>query len=119
MDVFVFASQSETQGLVLAEAMAAGAPVVALSATGADDVLVDGSNGIKLDTDTDDHGFSAAIQKLFEQQERIASLTPACLETAQRFSRHSSCLHLIDLYETVVKAGYPPYNQESDPSIPC
>ena len=52
MDVFVFASRSETQGLVLAEAMAAGVPVVALSATGVDDVLVEGSNGIKLDTET-------------------------------------------------------------------
>ncbi len=115
MDVFVFASRSETQGLVLAEAMAAGVPVVALSATGVDDVLVEGSNGIKLDTETNDKGFSAAIQKLFEQHEQIASLTPACLETARQFSRQSSCLRLLDLYETVVKAGYPPHNQESDP----
>jgi glycosyltransferase involved in cell wall biosynthesis len=32
MDVFAFCSRSETQGLVLAEAMAAGVPVVALDA---------------------------------------------------------------------------------------
>ena len=31
-DVFVFASRTETQGLVLLEAMAAGLPVVALAA---------------------------------------------------------------------------------------
>ena len=34
MDVFVFASRSETQGMVLTEAMAAGKPVVALDAPG-------------------------------------------------------------------------------------
>ncbi len=37
MDVFVFASQSETQGMVLAEAMAAGVPVIAVAAPGAGD----------------------------------------------------------------------------------
>lgn len=45
MDVFAFSSQSETQGLVLAEAMAAGVPVVALDGTGVRDVIRDGVNG--------------------------------------------------------------------------
>ena len=38
-DVFVFASRTETQGLVLLEAMAAGLPVIALSAMGTADIL--------------------------------------------------------------------------------
>lgn len=38
-DVFVFASRTETQGLVLLEAMAAGLPVVALAAMGTIDIL--------------------------------------------------------------------------------
>ncbi len=38
-DVFVFASRTETQGLVLLEAMAAGLPVVALAAMGTTDIL--------------------------------------------------------------------------------
>ncbi|HEX2613338.1 MAG TPA: glycosyltransferase, partial [Fibrobacteria bacterium] len=45
LDVFVFASQSETQGLVVTEAMAAGAPVVAVRASGVSDVVRDGHNG--------------------------------------------------------------------------
>ncbi|OGW91791.1 MAG: glycosyl transferase family 1 [Omnitrophica bacterium RIFCSPHIGHO2_02_FULL_63_14] len=45
MDVFAFASQSETQGLVLTEAMAAGVPVVAVDACGVRDVVRDGTNG--------------------------------------------------------------------------
>ena len=38
-DVFTFASRTETQGLVLLEAMAAGLPVVALAAMGTIDIL--------------------------------------------------------------------------------
>lgn len=38
-DVFVFASRTETQGLLLLEALAAGVPVIALSAMGTTDIL--------------------------------------------------------------------------------
>ncbi len=44
-DVFLFASTSETQGIVLLEAMAAGLPVVAVKASGVQDVIIDGKNG--------------------------------------------------------------------------
>lgn len=44
-DLFLFASKSETQGIVLAEAMAAGTPVVAVHAVGSDDIVKDGVNG--------------------------------------------------------------------------
>ena len=40
-----FTSQSETQGIVILEAMAVGTPVVALDATGVRDVVVNGRNG--------------------------------------------------------------------------
>ncbi|HEU5359886.1 MAG TPA: glycosyltransferase, partial [Candidatus Deferrimicrobiaceae bacterium] len=45
MDVFVFASRTETQGMVLTEAMAAGTPVVAVDASGVREVVRDGENG--------------------------------------------------------------------------
>ncbi|MCB0360899.1 MAG: glycosyltransferase, partial [Bdellovibrionales bacterium] len=48
MNVFAFASFTETQGMVLAEAMAAGVPVVAVDAPGVNDVVCDGKNGVLL-----------------------------------------------------------------------
>src|SRR6185503_2951637 len=48
MDVFAFASMSETQGMVVAEAMAAGRPVVALNAPGVREVVQDEENGYLL-----------------------------------------------------------------------
>lgn len=60
MDVFAFASKSETQGMVLVEAMAAGVPVVALDAPGAREVVCDSENGRLLATE-DSGEFAAAL----------------------------------------------------------
>ena len=49
-DVFVFASKSETQGLVLLEAMAQGTPVVAIAELGTASILVEGQ-GASIATD--------------------------------------------------------------------
>ena len=45
-DVFVFASKSETQGLVLLEAMAQGTPVVAIAELGTASILVEGQGAM-------------------------------------------------------------------------
>ena len=45
-DLFLFASETETQGLVLAEAAACGLPAVAVAAPGADEVVRDGETGL-------------------------------------------------------------------------
>lgn len=45
-DLFLFSSKSETQGIVLLEAMAAYLPVFAIRATGVSDVVVNGENGV-------------------------------------------------------------------------
>ena len=44
-DLFLFSSRSETQGIVLLEAMGVGTPVLALRATGTDDIVINGVNG--------------------------------------------------------------------------
>ncbi len=45
-DIFVFASKSETQGLVLLEAMAQGTPVVAIAELGTASILVEGQGAL-------------------------------------------------------------------------
>ncbi|MFY9399444.1 MAG: glycosyltransferase [Desulfomonilia bacterium] len=61
-DVFVFTSRSETQGMVILEAMAAGMPVVAVRSSGIDDIVQDGFNGYKTPQDTE--RWSARVEEL-------------------------------------------------------
>lgn len=50
-DLFWFASQTETQGLVLAEAHACGLPAVAVRAPGVEEVVSDGETGLLVKPD--------------------------------------------------------------------
>ena len=61
-DVFVFASKSETQGLVLLEAMAQGTPVVALAELGTKSILIEGE-GVLIAKD-DIHDFADKVSIL-------------------------------------------------------
>ncbi|MEE4278429.1 MAG: glycosyltransferase [Halieaceae bacterium] len=63
-DVFAFASSSETQGMVLTEAMAAGLPVVALDASGVREVVRDHVNGRLLPSDATEAAFAGTLGEL-------------------------------------------------------
>ena len=105
MDVFAFASQTETQGMVLTEAMAAGLPVVAVDAPGVREVLVDGKNGISL-ANEDLDAYVAALADLARQSDdQRALLVRGARQTADRFSMRNSAPHALALYERLVKQG--------------
>lgn len=61
MNVFAFASLSETQGIVLVEAMAAGVPVVAVDAPGVREVVKDGYNGRLIFGENQNNFFRSAL----------------------------------------------------------
>ncbi len=63
-DAFIFPSRTETLGLVLLEAMAAGCPVVAAASGGIPDIVTDGVNGYLFAPDQED-GVVIASQRLF------------------------------------------------------
>lgn len=104
MDVFAFASQTETQGIVLVEALAAGTPLVALDAPGVRDVLEDGVNGSLLPADAGTHAFAQALAD-------VAHLSPTDLQALRRRARTSAqpyamprcARQALDLYEQVVR----------------
>ncbi|HHP7235093.1 MAG TPA: glycosyltransferase [Desulfobacterales bacterium] len=103
MDLFVFASQSETQGMVLAEAMAAGKPVVALNASGSREVVSDRVNGRLLPADADEKTFAEAIAEFFDAPEQAAKWVEAAGKTAREFSRKNCAWKLTDVYQNAVE----------------
>jgi 1,2-diacylglycerol 3-alpha-glucosyltransferase len=113
MDIFVFASCSETQGMVLTEAMAAGKPVVALDAPGVREVVVDRYNG-RLLTSERTEDFAAALREIESAcgQER-QQLEQAARETAEQFSMDRCGRKLMNLYERLLSRRSPGPKDES------
>ena len=104
MDLFAFSSLSETQGVVLVEAMAAGKPVVALDASGAREVVVDGING-RLVSSQSPHAFATAIDELVDQLEASpGTLETAARATAEKFSTTNCARRALGYYNDVVRA---------------
>lgn len=66
-DLFLFASKSETQGIVLAEAFAAGCPIVAVDASGVEDIVENGVNGFKTAEDVEEWS-DKVLEALAEQK---------------------------------------------------
>jgi glycosyltransferase involved in cell wall biosynthesis len=115
MDVFAFASHSETQGMVLTEAMAAGVPVVALDAPGAREVVSDGINGRLLEHQQRT-AFADALSWLAGRspQQRDA-LTQAARTTANRFSLQHTAEKALSVYaDTLTRSQGKPSIHDED-----
>ncbi len=107
MDVFAFASLTETQGLVLAEAMAAGVAVVAIDAPGAREIVRDGVNGRLLPT-ADEAAFREALAWVVGRGGAAArSLRAAAKEAAGAFSLSAVTDRALVAYETVIATARP------------
>lgn len=116
MDVFAFASQSETQGLVLAEAMAAGVPIVAVDAPGVREVVQDGVNGRLLPAESLGDFFLALQQTSKLPKAAFAKMREACRETAEEFAMQKSVLHALAVYVKLRVDGFKRGNSEEEGS---
>lgn len=96
-DLFLFASKTETQGLVLVEAMAGGTPAVAIGEMGVLDVVRDGVNGILAPEDAKEFGRMAL--ELLNDRGRYERLCQGALRTAEELSTQKSALRFLKLFE--------------------
>jgi 1,2-diacylglycerol 3-alpha-glucosyltransferase len=104
MDLFAFASTSETQGMVLTEAMAAGVPVVAVDASGVREVVSDGRNG-RLLFDPTPGAFAEALLSIASLSgEAIAVLQQRARSTADEFSMDRQSARALAIYASLVEA---------------
>lgn len=104
MNVFAFSSRSETQGLVIAEAMAAGLPVVALRASGVREVVRPDQNGFLLPANAKPPQFAKQLERLATDRALARRFSRAAIATAQDFSREHCAQLALDFYEEIRKA---------------
>ncbi|MGB7273023.1 MAG: glycosyltransferase family 1 protein [Geitlerinemataceae cyanobacterium] len=100
-DAFIFPSRTETLGLVLLEAMAAGCPVVAARKGGIVDIVQDGVNGYLFDPD-DPQGAIRATQQLLEHSQEREVLRQNARQEAERWGWAAATEQLRQYYQTVL-----------------
>jgi len=82
-DLFLFSSTSDTQGLVLAEAMAGGTPVLAVDGPGQRDIVRNGFNGFIVGSKQQ---MAQKIKQIAGDDNLLEHLKAGSLQTAQTYS---------------------------------
>lgn len=100
MDIFAFASHTETQGLVLAESFAAGVPVVALDAPGVRDIVVDNRNGRLLKSTASIEEYATALNESIREENRNR-WRKNCESDAWSFDRRKCAQQLALIYSNL------------------
>jgi 1,2-diacylglycerol 3-alpha-glucosyltransferase len=98
-DVFVFASLTETQGLVLLEAMAQGVPVVAIPRMGTVDILAPG-RGCRHASDST-QGFAATVDDLLSDAAALRTLGLEARAYAGDWASRRMAERLAQVYESL------------------
>jgi 1,2-diacylglycerol 3-alpha-glucosyltransferase len=99
-DVFVFASRTETQGLVLLEAMALGAPVVSTAVMGTKDILHSQTGAFVAEESVGD--FADKVVLLLRDSELRSRLGIQAAAYARRWSAEALAAKMIQFYERVL-----------------
>ncbi len=99
---FVFASRTETQGLVLLEAMALGVPVVSTAVMGTKEVLGDGRGALIADEDEQD--FAGKAVQLLQDPLLRDRLAREAVEHARAWSAPALADRMLGFYEQVTRS---------------
>jgi 1,2-diacylglycerol 3-alpha-glucosyltransferase len=98
-DAFVFASTTETQGLAILEAMACGLPVVAVRASGIEEVVAEGVSGLLVAEDPSD--FAGAVGQVLVDPDLARKLATGGREAALPLAARTLVARLVAAYRRV------------------
>ncbi len=100
-DLFVFASKTETQGMVVLEAMASGIPVVSVTDKVFKNVVIDDVNGYLVKKNT--ALYAECVLKLIQNTSLRKKLGNNGRKTAEQYSIHEIAKSFVNLYENVLE----------------
>lgn len=101
-DLFVFSSVTETQGLVVLEAMSYGLPAVVVAGGGASEPILEARNGYAVAPEA--HAFSEAIERALGTDSAYARLSAGANETARRYRAESSADRVVQVYRAAIES---------------
>ena len=99
-DIFLSASQSETQGLTYIEALASGLPAVCRRDDCLNDVITNGKNGGQY---TDFKEFSELIRTFLFNDELYKSMSENAVQTAQKYSAEKFAKDVETVYMEILE----------------
>ncbi len=106
-DIFLFPSSTETLGLVLLEAMAAGCPVIGANKGGIPDIINNGINGCLYNPDEKDNGERSLIEatkKILADKNKKEAMRKEARKEAEQWDWNQATLQLQRYYaETLEK----------------
>ena len=106
-DIFLFPSSTETLGLVLLEAMAAGCPVIGANKGGIPDIINDEINGCLYDPDQEDKGEQSLIEatkKILINKDKKERMRKAAREEAEKWDWNRATLQLKNFYDKTLSS---------------
>jgi glycosyltransferase involved in cell wall biosynthesis len=101
-DLFVMSSTTEVKPLAQLEALAAGVPIVAVSAPGADDTIIHDENGLLAPQTITE--FGDAIRQLLFDSERLRRYQAAAIKTAANYSHPKIATDYLELYRDMIRS---------------
>ncbi|MCX5725969.1 MAG: glycosyltransferase family 4 protein [Candidatus Saganbacteria bacterium] len=100
-DLFVFSSLTETQGLVLTEALASGLPIVAIAAEGAKEMVKNGEDGFLTGPSKEDFAYSI-IELIINKPLRESMKKRARERAIAAFSSKAMAVKALDIYSSLL-----------------
>lgn len=99
-DLFVFSSITETQGLVVQEAMTYGLPAVAVAGGGASAAIVDGENGFVVKNHAE--VFSDAVLRVLSSDDLYVRFSEHAAKSVREHGTAEMCERVLDVYRSVL-----------------
>lgn len=105
-DIFIFSSLTETQGIVVIEAIISGLPVVAIKSNGIEDIVQNDKNGILTENSVDE--FSRSVLKIINDKELRDKLSNKANVYSKNYSIELWVEKTIKLYNNLIFANKTP-----------
>lgn len=113
-DLFLFASVTETQGLVVNEAMAYSLPAVVVNGGGAGASVLSGENGLLVSNDP--AAIGQAVETILHDEALYAAMAKRAAQTGRGYGLAEMASRVLAIYEQVLRKDH--VHQEAERSAP-